>query len=47
MTDDLKITFGKNIKKYRSLNNETSKELAETIGVSQCYRQKKINLTHS
>ena len=35
MTDDLKITFGKNMKKYRSLNNETSKELAETIGVSQ------------
>lgn len=35
MTDDLKLTFGKNMKKYRSLNNETSKELAEIIGVSQ------------
>lgn len=35
MTDDLKLTFGKNMKKYRSLNNETSKELAEIIEVSQ------------
>lgn len=35
MTDNLKIIIGKNIKKYRELNNETSSELAETIHSSQ------------
>lgn len=35
MTDKLKNTIGKNIKKYRDLNNETSLELSEIIGVSR------------
>lgn len=35
MTDELKNTIGKNIRKYRDLNNETSLELSEIIGVSR------------
>lgn len=35
MTEDLKNIIGKNIKKYRELHNETTSELAESIGVAQ------------
>lgn len=35
MTDELKKIIGKNIKKYRDLHNETSVQLAESIGSSQ------------
>lgn len=35
MTDNLKLIIGKNIKKYREFNNETSVELADAINSSQ------------
>ncbi len=35
MDDDLRTVIGKNIKKYRSINNETATELSESIGVAQ------------